>query len=236
MSTLKLGDKAPNFDAETSEGKINFYDYLGDGWGILFSHPADYTPVCTTELGAVAKYKDEFAKRNVKVMALSVDGMQSHKGWIKDINETQNTEVNFPIIADEDRKISNLYDMIHPNASDTLTVRSVYVVGPDKAIKLMIIYPASTGRNFEELLRVIDSLQLTAHHKVATPANWKQGEDVVISPSISNEDAKGMFPKGFKEVKPYLRMTPQPDQKETDHRNSPKGEPATNIFPKGFRE
>ena len=213
MGTLRLGDKAPNFDAETSEGKINFYDYLGDSWGILFSHPADYTPVCTTELGAAAKYKDEFEKRNVKVLALSVDGVESHKKWIEDINETQNTTVNFPIIADEDRKISTLYDMIHPNADTTLTVRSVYVIAPDKTIKLMITYPASTGRNFAELLRVIDSLQLTANHKVATPANWKQGEDVVISPSISNEDAKKLFPKGFKEVKPYLRVTPQPDLK-----------------------
>lgn len=211
MSTIKLGDKAPDFDAETSAGKINFYDYLGDSWGILFSHPADYTPVCTTELGAAAKYKDEFAKRNVKMLALSVDGVESHKDWIQDINETQNTTVNFPIIADEDKKVSDLYDMIHPNASDTLTVRSVYVIGPDKTIKLMITYPASTGRNFEELLRVIDSLQLTADYKVATPANWKQGDDVVISPSISNEDAKNMFPKGFKEVKSYLRMTPQPN-------------------------
>lgn len=213
MSTIKLGDKAPNFDAETSVGKINFYDYLGDSWGIFFSHPADYTPVCTTELGTAAKYKDEFEKRNVKMLALSVDGVESHKGWIQDINETQNTTVNFPIIADEDKKVSNLYDMIHPNASDTLTVRSVYIIGPDKTIKLMITYPASTGRNFEELLRVIDSLQLTANHKVATPANWKQGDDVVISPSISNEDAKDMFPKGFKEVKSYLRMTPQPNAK-----------------------
>ena len=210
MSTLRLGDKAPNFDAETSEGKINFYDYLGDSWGILFSHPADYTPVCTTELGAAAKYKKEFEKRNVKVIALSVDGVESHKDWIKDINETQHTTVNFPIIADEDRKVSDLYDMIHPNADDTLTVRSVYVIGPDKTIKLMITYPASTGRNFEELLRVIDSLQLTAYKKVATPANWKSGEDVVISPSVSNEEADKLFPKGYKEVKPYLRMTPQP--------------------------
>lgn len=210
--SLRLGDKAPDFDAETSQGKINFYNYLGDGWGILFSHPADYTPVCTTELGAVAKYKDEFEKRNVKVLALSVDGVESHKGWIEDINETQNTEVNFPIIADEDKKISNLYDMIHPNADNTLTVRSVYVIAPDKTIKLMISYPASTGRNFEELLRVVDSLQLTAYQKVATPANWKQGEDVVISPAVSNEEAKEMFPKGFKEVKPYLRMTPQPNK------------------------
>ena len=212
MNALKLGDQAPNFDAETTQGKINFYEYLGDSWGILFSHPADYTPVCTTELGAVAKYKEEFEKRNVKVMALSVDGVESHHGWIGDINDTQNTEVNFPIIADEDRKIANLYDMIHPNASDTLTVRSVYVIGPDKKIKLMIIYPASTGRNFDELIRVIDSLQLTAYHKVATPANWKEGEEVVISPSISNAEAEGMFPKGFKEVRPYLRMTPQPDR------------------------
>ena len=211
MSTLRLGDKAPNFDAETSEGKINFYEFLGDSWGILFSHPADYTPVCTTELGAAAKYKDEFKKRNVKVMALSVDGVESHKDWIKDINETQNTTVNFPIIADEDRKVSDLYDMIHPNADDTLTVRSVYIIAPDKTIKLMITYPASTGRNFEELLRVVDSLQLTAYKKVATPANWKSGEDVVISPSVSNEEADKLFPKGYKEVKPYLRMTPQPD-------------------------
>lgn len=211
MSELKLGDKAPNFDAETSEGKINFYDYLGDSWGILFSHPADYTPVCTTELGTVARYKDKFEKRNVKVLALSVDGLESHTGWIKDINETQNTEVNFPIIADEDKKVSNLYGMIHPKADNTLTVRSVYIIGPDKTIKLMITYPASTGRNFDELLRVIDSLQLTAYNKVATPANWKNGEDVVISPSVSNEEADKMFPKGYKEVKPYLRTTPQPE-------------------------
>ena len=210
MSTLRLGDKAPNFDAETTEGKINFYDYLGDSWGILFSHPADYTPVCTTELGAVANYQKEFEKRNVKVLALSVDSVESHKDWIKDINETQNTEVNFPIIGDEDKKVANLYDMIHPNADNTLTVRSVYVIAPDKSIKLMISYPASTGRNFDELLRVIDSLQLTAYKKVATPANWKSGEDVVISPSVSNEEAKDLFPKGFREVKPYLRMTPEP--------------------------
>ena len=213
MSDLKLGDKAPNFDAETSEGKINFYDYLGDSWGILFSHPADYTPVCTTELGTVANYKAEFEKRNVKVMALSVDGLESHKGWIKDINETQNTKVNFPIIADEDRKVSDLYGMIHPKANDTQTVRSVFVVGPDKNIKMTLTYPASTGRNFDELLRVIDSLQLTAYNKVATPANWKHGEDVVISPSVTNEEADKMFPKGYKEVKPYLRMTSQPELK-----------------------
>ena len=213
MSTLRLGDKAPNFDADTTEGRINFYDYLGESWGILFSHPADYTPVCTTELGAVAKYKEAFAKRNVKVLALSVDGVESHHGWIKDINETQNTEVNFPIIADEDKTISNLYDMIHPNANDTLTVRSVYIIAPDKSIKLIINYPASTGRNFDELLRVVDSLQLTLYRKVATPANWQKGEDVVISPSVTNEEAKDLFPKGFKEVKPYLRMTPQPEDK-----------------------
>lgn len=211
MSTIRLGDKAPNFKAQTSEGEIDFYEYLGDGWGILFSHPADYTPVCTTELGAAAKYKAEFDKRNVKVLALSVDGVESHKGWIKDINETQNTSVNFPIIADEDRKIATLYDMIHPNASATATVRSVYVIGPDKTIKLMITYPASTGRNFDELLRVIDSLQLTQYHKVATPANWKHGDEVVIVPSVSNEEATGIFTKGFREVKPYLRLTPQPN-------------------------
>ena len=210
MSILRLGDQAPNFKAQTSLGPIDFYEFLGDSWGILFSHPADYTPVCTTELGMVAKYKDEFAKRNTKVMALSVDGLESHKGWIQDINETQNTEVNFPIIADEDRKVSNLYGMIHPNADDTLTVRSVYVIAPDKTIKLLITYPASTGRNFDELLRVIDSLQLTAYQKLATPANWQQGDDLVISPSVTNEEAKTLFPKGFKEVKPYLRLTPQP--------------------------
>ncbi len=210
MSTLRLGDKAPNFDAETSVGKINFYEYLGDSWGILFSHPADFTPVCTTELGAAAKYKDEFKKRNVKVLALSVDGVESHKDWIKDINDTQNTHVDFPIIADEDKKVANLYDMIHPNEDNNLTVRSVYVIDPDKIVKLMITYPASTGRNFEELLRVVDSLQLTADHQVATPANWKHGEDVVISTSVSNEEAKKKFPKGFREVRPYLRLTPDP--------------------------
>ncbi len=213
MSTLKLGDKAPNFDAETSVGKINFYDYLGDSWAILFSHPADFTPVCTTELGAAAKYKDEFEKRNVKMVALSVDGVESHKEWIKDINETQHTKVDFPIIADENKEVSKLYDMIHPKADNTLTVRSVYVIAPNKTIMLTITYPASTGRNFDELLRVIDSLQLTADYKVSTPANWKKGEDVVISPSISNEEAKKMFPKGYKEVKPYLRLTPEPDMK-----------------------
>jgi alkyl hydroperoxide reductase subunit AhpC len=209
--TLRLGDLAPNFKAETSMGELDFYEYLGDSWGILFSHPGDYTPVCTTELGTVAKLKDEFAKRDTKVMALSVDGLESHEGWISDINETQGTEVNFPIIADENRKVSDLYDMIHPNSSENFTVRSVFVIGNDKKIKLIIAYPASTGRNFDELLRVIDSLQLTANYSVATPANWKQGEDVVISPSIKNEDIPAKFPKGHKVIKPYLRITPQPD-------------------------
>lgn len=211
MATTRLGDIAPNFTARSTEGEINFHDWLGESWGILFSHPADYTPVCTTELGTVAKYKDEFEKRNVKVIALSVDGLESHNGWISDINETQNTIVNFPIIADEDRKVSELYDMIHPNADSKLTVRSVFVIGPDKQIKLSITYPASTGRNFDELLRVIDSLQLTAYHQVATPANWNHGEDVVIAPSISTVDAIDIFTKGVDEVKPYLRMTPQPN-------------------------
>lgn len=211
MSTIRLGDIAPDFTATTTEGVINFHEWLGDGWGILFSHPADYTPVCTTELGSVAKYKEEFEKRNVKVVALSVDGLESHNGWIKDINETQNTTVNFPIIADEDRKVSTLYDMIHPNSDDKMTVRSVFVIGNDKKVKLTITYPASTGRNFEELLRVIDSLQLTAYHKVATPANWKNGDDCVVVPAVATEDIPGIFPKGYTEVKPYLRLTPQPN-------------------------
>ena len=211
MSTLRLGDEAPDFTAATSEGTINFHEWLGDSWGILFSHPADYTPVCTTELGTVAKYTEEFSKRNVKVAALSVDGVTSHQGWIKDINETQNTTVNFPIIADEDKKVANLYDMIHPNADNNLTVRSVFVIDPNKKVKLIIVYPASTGRNFDELLRVIDSLQLTAYHKVATPANWNNGDDCVIVPAVKNEDIPALFPKGHKEVKPYLRMTPQPN-------------------------
>ncbi|MFD2101170.1 peroxiredoxin [Flagellimonas iocasae] len=210
MATLRLGDTAPDFTAVTSEGTLNFYEYLGDGWGILFSHPADFTPVCTTELGTAAKFKDEFAKRNVKMMALSVDGAESHKEWIKDINETQGTNVNFPIIADEDRKVSDLYDMIHPNANDTLTVRSVFIVGADKKIKLILTYPASTGRNFYELLRVVDSLQLTANHKVATPANWEHGQKVVVSPAIPTDEAKKIFTKGVEEVKPYLRLTPDP--------------------------
>ena len=211
MATLRLGDEAPNFTAQTTEGEIDFHQWLGDGWGVLFSHPADYTPVCTTELGATAKLKSEFEKRNVKVAALSVDGLESHKGWINDINETQHTTVNFPIIADEDKKVAPLYDMIHPNADDKMTVRSVFIIGPDKKIKLMITYPASTGRNFNEILRVIDSLQLTAYQKVATPVNWKEGEDCVILPSVTNEEAEKLFPKGFNEVKPYLRMTPQPN-------------------------
>ena len=208
---LKLGDIAPNFKATSTEGELDFHNWLGEGWGVLFSHPADYTPVCTTELGTVAKYKAEFDKRNVKVAALSVDSLDSHNGWIKDINETQNTTVNFPIIADEDKNVAELYDMIHPNALSNLTVRSVFVIAPDKTIKLMITYPASTGRNFDELLRVIDSLQLTAYHKVATPANWNNGDDCVIVPAVATEQIAENFPKGYTEVKPYLRLTPQPN-------------------------
>lgn len=209
--SLKLGDIAPDFIARTSAGVIRFHEYLGDSWGVLFSHPADYTPVCTTELGRTASLKAEFEKRNVKVLALSVDNLDRHAGWIKDINETQNTEVNFPIIADDDRTIANSYDMIHPNASETATVRSLFIIGPDKKIKLQITYPASTGRNFVEVLRVIDSLQLTAQHSVATPADWKQGEDVIVVPAVSTEDAVKKFPKGVKVIKPYLRYTPQPN-------------------------
>ena len=210
MATLRLGDTAPDFTAESTYGKLNLYEYLGDSWGILFSHPADFTPVCTTELGTAAKFKKEFDKRNVKMLALSVDGRASHDEWIKDINDTQATEVNFPIIADEDRKVSDAYDMIHPRANDTLTVRSVFIIAPDMTIKLILTYPASTGRNFHELLRVIDSLQLTAYRKVATPANWKQGEKVVVSPSIPTPEAREMFPKGVEEIRPYLRLTPDP--------------------------
>ncbi|MGN6638449.1 MAG: peroxiredoxin [Mucilaginibacter sp.] len=210
--SLRLGDKAPNFKAQTSEGEIDFYDYLGDSWGVLFSHPADYTPVCTTELGKTAALKEEFAKRNVKVLALSVDSVESHKGWINDINETQDVEVNFPIIADEDRKIAEAYDMIHPNASMTATVRSLFIIAPDKTVKLIITYPASTGRNFQEILRVIDSLQLTANYSVATPADWKEGEDVVVTAAIKTEDIPSKFPKGHKIIKPYLRTTPQPNK------------------------
>ncbi len=209
--SLRLGDKAPDFTAQTTIGEINFYDYLGDSWGVLFSHPADYTPVCTTELGKTAQLADEFAKRNVKVIAVSVDPLDKHNGWVKDINETQHTTVNFPIIADEDRNVATLYDMIHPNASATFTVRSLFIIGPDKTVKLIITYPASTGRNFIEVLRVIDSLQLTANYSVATPADWKHGEDVIVVPAVSTEDAEKKFPKGLKIVKPYLRYTPQPD-------------------------
>jgi alkyl hydroperoxide reductase subunit AhpC len=210
--SLRLGDVAPNFKAKTSEGEIDFYEYLGDSWAVLFSHPADFTPVCTTELGKTASLKDEFTKRNVKVIALSVDPLESHKRWINDINETQGVELNFPLIADENREIAEAYDMIHPNASLTATVRSLFVIGPDKLVKLMITYPASTGRNFQEILRVIDSLQLTANYGVATPADWKDGEDVVVVPAIKTEDIPGRFPKGFTQIKPYLRMTPQPNK------------------------
>ena len=209
---LRLGDEAPNFTVETTEGKITFHDWLGDGWGILFSHPKDYTPVCTTELGTVAKIMPEFKKRNVKVIAISVDPLDDHKGWIKDINETQNTTMNFPIIADPERKVATLYDMIHPNALDNLTIRSVFIIGPDKKIKLMLTYPASTGRNFDEILRVVDSLQLTAKFQVATPANWKDGEDCIIVPAVADADIPSKFPKGHRVVKPYLRYTPQPNR------------------------
>ena len=208
---LHLGDTVPNFKANTTIGEIDLYEYLGDSWGVLFSHPADYTPVCTTELGRTALLKEEFAKRNVKVLAVSVDPLDKHHGWINDINETQNCNVDFPIIADENREVATLYDMIHPNASTTATVRSLYIIGPDKKLKLYITYPASTGRNFFEVLRVIDSLQLTANRSVSTPENWQQGEDVIISPAISTEDAIQKFPKGVRVVKPYLRYTPQPD-------------------------
>lgn len=210
--SLRLGDIAPNFKASTTEGEIDFYEYLGDGWGILFSHPADYTPVCTTELGRTAQLKDEFAKRNVKVLAVSVDPLDKHKGWVKDINETQNTTVDFPIIADSDRKVADLYDMIHPNASETATVRSLFIIGPDKKVKLIITYPASTGRNFNEVVRVVDSLQLTSNYSVSTPADWQAGEDVIIANSIPTEEAEKRFPKGVKVVKPYLRYTPQPNK------------------------
>ena len=210
---ILLGDVAPDFTAPTTEGELRFHEHLVDGWGILFSHPADYTPVCTTELGLTAKLKGEFEKRNVKVIALSVDGVESHKGWINEINETQSTVVGFPIIADADRKVSQLYDMIHPNANETLTVRSLFVIDPNKKVRLIITYPASTGRNFDEVLRVIDSLQLTDNYKVATPGNWKDGDDVVIVPSLQDpEELKKRFPKGFNAVRPYLRLTPQPNK------------------------
>ncbi len=210
--SLRLGDIAPNFQATTSIGPIDFYEYLGTGWGVLFSHPADFTPVCTTELGKTALLKEEFEKRNVKVLALSVDTVESHLNWINDINETQHVHVSFPIIADKDKSIANAYDMIHPNASETFTVRSLFIIGPDKKVKLFITYPASTGRNFVEVLRVIDSLQLTANNSVATPADWKEGEDVIVVPALSTEEAIKKFPKGVKVVKPYLRYTPQPNK------------------------
>jgi len=209
---VRLGDTAPDFTAQTTEGPVNFHEWLGDSWGILFSHPKDYTPVCTTELGYTARLKPEFEKRNVKVIGLSVDPLDSHAGWAKDIEETQGIALNFPVIADADRNVSNLYDMIHPNASETFTVRSVYVIGPDKKVKLTITYPASTGRNFDEILRVIDSLQLTADYSVATPVNWKDGDDCIIVPSVTDEQAKEKFPAGFKTIKPYLRTTPQPNK------------------------
>ncbi len=209
---LQLGDEAPDFTADTSEGTVSFHDWLGDRWGVFFSHPKDFTPVCTTELGAVAKLTDEFDKRNAKVIAISVDSVESHQGWIPDINDTQNTTVNFPIIADPDRKVADLYGMIHPNAGNTVTVRSVFIIGPDKKVKLTITYPQSTGRNFVEILRVLDSLQLTAKFQVSTPADWKDGEDVIIVPAVSDEAAKDKFPKGWDEVRPYLRLTPQPNR------------------------
>ncbi len=210
MATVRLGDIAPDFTADTTDGPIRFHEWLGDGWGILFSHPKDFTPVCTTELGEVAKLKPEFAKRNVKVIGLSVDPLDSHKDWVKDIETTQGCAVNYPLIADPDRKVSDLYDMIHPSANDTFTVRSVFVIGADKKVKLTLTYPASTGRNFSEILRVVDSLQLTAKHSVATPVNWKQGEDVIIAASLNDEDAKKKFPAGWKAPVPYLRFVPQP--------------------------
>ncbi|MCU1427934.1 MAG: peroxiredoxin [Actinomycetia bacterium] len=210
--SLRLGDDAPNFTAETTEGTITLFDYLGDGWGMLFSHPKDFTPVCTTELGAFAKRKGEFDQRGVKLIGISVDSIESHEGWAKDIEETQGAALNYPLIADPDRKVAELYDMIHPNVSETVTVRSVFIIGPDKKIKLLLTYPQSTGRNVDELLRVIDSLQLTANYSVSTPANWKDGEDVIIAPAISDEDAKKKFPKGWKALKPYLRLTPQPNK------------------------
>lgn len=209
---IRLGDEAPDFTAETTDGTINFHEWLGDNWGVLFSHPSDFTPVCTTELGYTAKLKPEFEKRNVKAIGLSVDPLDSHNEWLKDIEETQGTAVNFPVIADEDRKIADLYDMIHPNADNTFTVRSVFVIDPDKKVKLTLTYPASTGRNFDEILRVIDSLQLTADHSVATPVNWKDGDDCIIVPSLSDEDAAAKFPAGFTKIKPYLRTTPQPNK------------------------
>lgn len=209
---IRLGDTAPDFEAQSTAGTIKWHDFLGDSWGILFSHPKDYTPVCTTELGMVAKLKPEFDKRNVKVAGLSVDSLEDHNGWAGDIEETQGAALNFPLIADPDRKVADKYDMIHPNADNTLTVRSVFVIGPDKKVKLTLTYPAATGRNFDEVLRVVDSLQLTANHQVATPVNWKDGDDCIVVPSLSDDEAKAKFPKGFKTVKPYLRVTPQPNK------------------------
>ena len=209
---IRIGDTAPDFTAETTEGTLNFYEWLGDSWGVLFSHPKDFTPVCTTELGYVAKIKPEFDKRNVKVIGLSVDPLTNHEKWLQDIEETQGTALNFPLIGDTDKTVADLYDMIHPNANDTMTVRSVFIIGADKKVKLIITYPASTGRNFDEILRVIDSLQLTANYSVATPVNWKDGEDVIITAAVSDEDAKTKFPKGWKAIKPYLRVTPQPNK------------------------
>lgn len=208
--TVQLGDIAPDFTQDSTDGPIHFHEYLGGSWGVLFSHPADFTPVCTTELGAVARLKPEFDRRNVKVLGLSVDPVESHREWVKDIAETQGCALNFPLLADHDRKVSNLYGMIHPNANETLTVRSVFIVGPDRRVKLTLTYPASTGRNFQELLRVIDSLQLTARHKVATPADWEQGQECIIVPAVSNDEAKQLFPEGWEEVKPYLRKVKQP--------------------------
>jgi len=210
--SVRLGDDAPNFTAESTEGPVTLYDYLGDSWGMFFSHPKDFTPVCTTELGAFARRKGEFDERNVKLIGISVDPLSSHEGWAKDIEETQGAAPNYPLVADPDRKVADLYDMIHPNASDTVTVRSVFIIGPDKKVKLILTYPQSTGRNVDELLRVIDSLQLTAGYQVSTPADWKQGEDVIIIPAVSDEEAKSKFPKGWKALKPYLRLTPQPDK------------------------
>lgn len=210
--SLRLGDTAPDFHAQTTAGEIDFYDYLGDGWGVLFSHPSDFTPVCTTELGRMSQLQDEFAKRNAKILAVSVDPLDSHQGWVKDINETQNTNVSYPIIADPDKKVAQMYGMIHPNESETHTVRSVFIISPDKKIKLTLTYPASTGRNFLELLRVLDSLQLTSDYSVSTPADWQDGEDVIIGGSIATEDIPAKFPKGHKIIKPYLRTTPQPNR------------------------
>lgn len=209
---IRLGDEAPDFSAETTAGPINFHEWLGDSWGVLFSHPADFTPVCTTELGVVANIEEEFKKRGVKIIALSVNSVDDHEGWIGDINETQNANVAFPLIADPERKVAELYDMIHPNALDNMTVRSVFVIGPDKKVKLTLTYPASTGRNFDEILRVIDSLQLTANYSVATPANWEDGDDCIVVPALSDEEATEKFPQGFTAVKPYLRVTPQPNK------------------------